>query len=167
MANVLGQWRNYARMLVLLVLVVCTMAFLRHPDFARRAGPVKQETVQITQPGEKPSLAYADKVDQVGSQKWFEDKANVPQMQRQQITSVALRHLLPVGLTGLFLLVMVLGLFAGDGNHIHSWSSIFIQDLLVPLRRGKPLSPAAHLKFLRLSVVGVAAFAFLFSWLVR
>lgn len=166
MANVLGQWRNYARILVLLVLVIWTMAFLRHPDFAPRSAVVKQETVQIAQPGEKPASTYADKVTQVGSQKWFEDKANVPQMQRQQITSVALRHLLPVGLAGLFLLVMVLGLFAGDGNHIHSWSSIFIQDLVLPLRHEKPLSPAAHLLALRLSVVGVAVFAFLFSWLV-
>jgi len=144
------------------VLVICTMTYLRHPDFADRARATKEEVAKIGVTDAPP--AY--RTEEIGGQKWFEDKTTVPQLQRQQITSVGLRHLLPVGLSGLFLLIMVLGLFAGDGNHLHSWSSIFIQDIVIPLRGGKPLSPQSHLTLLRLSVVGCATFAFLFSALV-
>lgn len=178
MSKVLGEWRNYARQLLLVVLVICAMAFLRHPDFAPRSLPVKQEVAAMpASPGEPTGQAYADRLEQVGSQRWTEDKAQVPQIQRQQITSVTLRHLLPTGAMGLFFLVMILGLFAGDGNHLHSWSSILVQDVVLPIRqyvlesRGsprakEPMSPRQHLTLLRLSVVGVALFAFLFSWLV-
>lgn len=168
MAGVLGQWRTYARTLVLVVLVICTMAYLRHPDFAADSAVVKQKTLAVeVPPGDPDGKAYAANIHEVGSQKWMEDKKNVPQLQRQQITSISLRHLLPVGLAGLFLLVMVLGLFAGDGSHILSWSSIFVQDVVLTFRRDKtPLSPETHLKLLRLGVLAVAGFAFLFSWLV-
>src|SRR5439155_25549476 len=43
-----------------------------------------------------------------------------------------------------------------------SWGSIFIQDVVLPLRK-KPISPAQHIWILRLAVTGVAAFAFFFS----
>jgi len=174
MGNILGQWRQYARTLVLVVLVICTMAYLRHPDFAAQSAPAKEEVARIAEPGKSPPAVSEEKP--IGSQQWFEDKANVPQLQRQQITSVTLRHFLPVGITGLFLLVMVLGLFAGDGNHLHSWSSIFVQDVVLPIRSyvyekrtgspAPPLDPHRHINWLRMSVVGVAMFAFLFSWLV-
>jgi SSS family solute:Na+ symporter len=60
----------------------------------------------------------------------------------------------------------VMGLFAGDSGHIHSWSSIFVQDVVLPLRR-TPLTERQHMWALRLAVVGVAAFAFMFSLLFR
>ena len=34
MGHVLGHWRTYARMLMLLVLGVCAVTYLKHPDFA-------------------------------------------------------------------------------------------------------------------------------------
>jgi SSS family solute:Na+ symporter len=43
-----------------------------------------------------------------------------------------------------------------------SWGSIFIQDVIMPLR-GKRLEPKEHMNLLRWSVLGVALFAFLFS----
>jgi SSS family solute:Na+ symporter len=57
-----------------------------------------------------------------------------------------------------------MGLLGGDAVHLHSWGSIFVQDVLVPLRK-KPFGPRAHILVLRASMFGVALFAFLFGCL--
>lgn len=156
MGHVLGHWRNYARLLMLLALGLCVMAYIRHPDFAEQARPIQQEIATIdaaraTGPIEAP----------VGSQDWFKDR-DVPQLQKQMSVPVALSHMLPVGIKGLFLSIMIMGLVAGDSGHLHSWGSIFVQDVLLPLRR-KPLSTRAHMWALRGAVTFVACFALFFS----
>jgi len=45
---------------------------------------------------------------------------------------------------------------------MHSWASIFVQDVLMPLH-GKPFPPKTHIRILRWSVFGVAVFAFTWS----
>jgi SSS family solute:Na+ symporter len=49
---------------------------------------------------------------------------------------------------------------------MHSWGTIFIQDVVMPLRK-KPLTPAQHINLLRGSILGVAVFIFLFSLFYR
>jgi SSS family solute:Na+ symporter len=136
MAHVLGSWRTYARLLMILLLGVCAITYMKHPDFAQVAAPVKQT------------------IDQVPS----------GYLQKQMTVPVALSYLLPIGIKGLFVSMMVMGLLAGDTGHIHSWGSIFVQDVVMPLRK-KPLTPRQHLWLLRLAVLGVAGFAFVFSLL--
>ena len=75
---------------------------------------------------------------------------------------IALCHLLPAGVKGALLSVCLMGIISGDGIHLHSWGSILVQDVIVPLRR-TPLSTKTHLRLLRLSIVGVAAWAFAFG----
>jgi len=84
------------------------------------------------------------------------------QDQDQLRIPIALRYLLPVGVKGLFLTIMVLGMTDGDSAHILTWGGIFIQDVLLPFR-GKPFDPKTHVRILRWSVSGVALFAFIFS----
>jgi SSS family solute:Na+ symporter len=60
---------------------------------------------------------------------------------------------------------MVMGLLAGDCSHIYSWGSIFVQDVVLPLRGDRPLSTRQHLLWLRVAMAGVATFAFVFSLL--
>jgi len=79
---------------------------------------------------------------------------------------VAIAEFLPVGVLGLFCAAMVMGIFGGDSTHLHSWSSIFVQDVLVPLRK-EPFSPQQHVRVLRWAVVGVASFAFIFGSLFK
>ena len=62
--------------------------------------------------------------------------------------------------------MMIMGLLAGDSGHMHSWGSIFVQDVILPLRK-KPMTPRQHIWALRLAVMGVAAFAFVFSLLFQ
>jgi SSS family solute:Na+ symporter len=87
-----------------------------------------------------------------------------PTVVNQMQVPLALSQILPIGVKGMLVAVIVMGIIAGDGIHLHSWSSIFIQDVVMPLRK-KPLTPKQHINLLRWSIVGVAAFAFLFGWL--
>ncbi|HBG25617.1 MAG: hypothetical protein A2Y10_01190 [Planctomycetes bacterium GWF2_41_51] len=93
-----------------------------------------------------------------------ENLSNIVNLQiREQMTvPLGLVQLLPVGVVGLLCAAFIGGTIATDNTYLHSWGSILIQDILMPLR-GKPFQPKAHLKLLRFSIAGVAIFAFLFS----
>ncbi|MGZ5497769.1 MAG: sodium:solute symporter family transporter, partial [Candidatus Aminicenantales bacterium] len=86
---------------------------------------------------------------------------------RSQLTvPIALTKLLPVGLMGAFAAVMLAAAIGCNETYLHSWGSIFIQDVIMPIRK-KPFAPEEHLKFLKLSILGVAAFSFVFSLLFQ
>jgi SSS family solute:Na+ symporter len=134
MGGVLGEWRSYARGLMLLVLTICALTFLKSPAFATQAA------------------ASHAAIQSAGSE----------YLQKQMTVPIALRFLMPVGIKGMFLSVMIMGLLSGDGGHLHSWGSIFIQDVMLPLRK-TPMTPSHHIWALRCAIVGVATFAFFFS----
>ena len=81
----------------------------------------------------------------------------------QMRVPVALRTLLPIGITGAFCAVAVFLLVSTDTTYLHSWGSIIVQDVILPFRK-KPFTPQQQLKLLRCVIAGVAAFAFLFSF---
>lgn len=185
MAGILGQWRTYARTLVLLVVAMGVLTYLRHPDFEQRTAPLKERIAAVASPSGVPVAKISDATP-VGSQSWFEGKnvfgatkeekklraadgteitGEQIQRQRQQAPFMALADMLPIGVKGLLLVVMIMGLFAGDGSHIISWSSVFVQDVYMPLRR-KPMTTREHLHALRLAAIGVALIAFVTSMLV-
>jgi SSS family solute:Na+ symporter len=139
MGDVLTNWRNIPQWGLFLVFVpVVAYAFLHHPDFAAAAGAVK------------PVL------DGVANE-----------AVRSQLTvPVALTKLLPVGLMGAFAAVMLAAAVACHSTYLHSWGSIFIQDIVLPLRR-RPFPPERHIKLLKISIFGVAAFIFGFSLLFQ
>ena len=88
------------------------------------------------------------------------------QLAHQLTTTVALKEMLPVGVLGLLTSVMIMAAVSTDSTYLHSWGSIFIQDVVAPIRRaqGKPrLTPEAHLRWLKRSVFAIAAFAWVFS----
>ncbi|MCX6937956.1 MAG: sodium:proline symporter [Verrucomicrobia bacterium] len=138
MSDVLGNWRDIARMGVMTLLAVCALTFLRHPDFAVQAGNAHALIAAM------PNA----------------------QIQSQMALPAAIGDFLPAGILGLFCLAMVLGVVGGDAIHLHSWGSIFVQDVLVS-RRKIPFTPAQHIRALRLSMLGCAVFAFAFGVLFR
>jgi len=89
-----------------------------------------------------------------------------PKIQVQMAIPIAVAYMLPAGIKGMFCVVLLMGVFGGDSSHLHSWGSILVQDVLVPLRK-KPFGTRQHIRALRLSIIGVAAFAFLFGSLFR
>ncbi|MBI5382620.1 MAG: sodium:proline symporter [Opitutae bacterium] len=140
MGGILGNWREYSKKLLILIMAVCAYAYLRHPEFAGAASGVEHELKQISNPA-------------------LQTQARVP---------IALSHLLPVGVKGMLCFIMLFALIACDSSYLHSWGSIVIQDVILPLRKsGAPVDPRQHMRLLRWSIVGVAVFAFLFSALFR
>lgn len=134
MASILGRWRESGKMALITLLTVCAITFLKHPDFAQAA-----------------SGAHAQ-IDSISD----------PQLRQQMSIPIAAVSLLPVGVKGLFCVILLLGIFGVDSTQLHSWGSILVQDIVIPLRK-KPLSATQHIRALRLSVLGVATFAFLFG----
>jgi SSS family solute:Na+ symporter len=83
-------------------------------------------------------------------------------IQSQLRIPLVLTHILPVGVMGAFLAVMLMATIGTHNSYMHSWGSIFIQDVIMPFRK-KPFEPGQHLKMLRLSILGVCIFIFSFS----
>jgi SSS family solute:Na+ symporter len=69
-------------------------------------------------------------------------------------------------LLGGFFAVMLAAFISTHDTYLHSWGSIFIQDVILPFRK-KELKPKEHIRLLRWSICGVAVFVFLFSLFFR
>ncbi|SDU11598.1 solute:Na+ symporter, SSS family [Verrucomicrobium sp. GAS474] len=138
MGGLLGRWREMGKSATVTLLGICAMTFLAHHDFSAQAAAVGDEVARISDPN----------------------------VQNQMRMPIAVSHLLPVGVKGVLCAIFLMGVFGGDATHLHSWGSIFVQDVLVPLRK-KPFGPKQHLFVLRCSIGGVALFAFLFGALYR
>lgn len=135
MGVILGNWRSIASMVTITLLGICAFTYMTHPHFAAGAAQVNAQLQTID---------------------------GGPQIQSQMTVPVALSHLLPVGIKGVFAAIVFFAMVACDSSYMHSWGGIFIQDVVVPLRR-KPLTPKQHIRLLRWGITGVAIFAFLFG----
>ncbi len=82
--------------------------------------------------------------------------------QSQLRVPMALNYLLPVGLKGAFVAIMLAAAITCHNTYMHSWGSIFIQDCIMPLRK-KAFEPKEHLKYLKLSILGVGITIFVLS----
>ena len=138
MGGIMANWKGMGNTAVMTLLAVCAMTYLEHPDFAKQAAVVHAEVARIAQ----------------------------PQIQEQMTIPIAVEHMLPAGIKGILCVILLMGVFGGDGTHLHSWGSIFIQDVVVPLRK-KPFPPKEHIRLLRFSMIGVALFAFAFGCLFK
>ena len=138
MGAILGTWRNSTKTLVFFLLAICAITFLKHPDFAAQSMHVQE----------------------------ILNKISDPQIQTQMRMPVAVSLMLPVAIKGMFCSIMLFGLLACDSSYLHSWGSIFIQDVVLPLKK-KPLTPEQHINLLRTAIVGVAIFGFCFSLFFR
>ena len=139
MGDVLANWRGIPQWGLFLVFVpIVAYTFWHGPGFAAAAASLR------------PVL------DGLGSEA----------LRSQLTVPLALTKLLPVGLMGGFAAVMLAAAIGCNETYLHSWGSIFIQDVVMPLRK-RPFAPEQHLKLLKLSILAVAAFSFFFSLLFQ
>ncbi|UCD74488.1 MAG: hypothetical protein JSV91_11960 [Phycisphaerales bacterium] len=144
MAGVLNGWRFRVLLLVAIIVPLGVRTLLHHPDFADQAMVVQQSLDSITAPDENQTQT----------------------LQTQLRTPYALAVMLPTGLLGLMCAAMLAAFISTHDTYLHSWGSIFVQDVILPFRK-KPFTPRQHLWLLRLSIFGVAIFIFCFSLLFR
>jgi SSS family solute:Na+ symporter len=138
MGSVLSNWRGIPMALLFLFVPVCAYTVMHHPEFGKHATAVN---------------AVLSTVDSRA-------------IQSQLTVPLVLTNLFPIGLMGAFTAVMLAASIGCIDTYLHSWGSIFIQDVILPLRK-KPLPKEQHIRALRLSIFGVAVFIFLFSLLFQ
>ncbi len=120
MGGIIGGWRVMSQSLAILVLGLASLVVLRTPEFMTKAKIITECLNAI------PNKT----------------------VQGQMMLPVAMAHVLPVGIKGLFGIVMLFISFTCHDTYMHSWGSIFVQDVVMPIRN-KPLSPEQHIKWLR------------------
>ncbi len=79
---------------------------------------------------------------------------------------MVLNYLLPVGLKGAFVAIMLAAAITCHNTYMHSWGSILVQDCILPLRKTS-LKPQEHIRYLKLSVLGVGLTIFFLSILFQ
>ena len=127
MAGVLGNFRAWSVMAGLIILPLVAYVMMHHPNYTEQAALVNAKLSQI-----------ADE-----------------EVRNQMITPITMTLYLPVGMMGAFAMVMFASFVSTHDTYLHSWGSIFIQDVVLPLRK-KPLTPKQHIRWLRRSIFGVA-----------
>ena len=114
MAGVLALWREMPQKVAILLLPLAAFAILKLPEFANQAAAVSEVLRTIPNEG-------------------IRDQVTVP---------IALRYFLPIGVKGLLAMAMLFFSFTCHDTYMHSWGSIFVQDVLMPIRESlgrKPL----------------------------
>ncbi len=134
MGQVLSYWRLLPQIIFLVMIPVCAYVVLNHADFASIASNVDGVLAGLASGTERSQLT-------------------VP---------LVLTELLPIGLKGCFAAVMLAAFISTHDTYLHSWASIFVQDVVMPIRN-RPIEPEKHIQIIRYTIVAIAIFIFIFS----
>lgn len=134
MGEVLANMRDIPKWLFLVFVPIVAYTILHHGDFTH----VTEQVNQILATVESEAI---------------QNQIRIP---------LVLSKVLPIGLMGAFLALMLMATISTHSSYMHSWGAIFIQDVIMPFRK-KKLSPEQHLKLLKISIGGVCAFIFIYS----
>ncbi|MBE6366930.1 MAG: sodium:solute symporter [Lentisphaerae bacterium] len=137
MSRFLGTWRSLVQTALLIFIPICAVVFFNNPETKEAARALQDILSEMT-----------------------------PQDASQARVPLFLNYALPAGFIGLFAAVMFAAMLSTDDTYMHSWGSIFVQDVILPFRK-KPFTEKQHIWLLRASIIFVGVFAFFFSWLFR
>ena len=134
MANILSGWRWRVLMLITVVLPIAIRTLMHHPAYAAEASFAHEGLAGLA----------------------------TDALRAEERTPLVAALLLPTGLLGLFTAAMLGAFISTNDTYLHSWGTIFVQDVVLPFRK-KPLSTRAHLALLKGAILVVAVFTILFS----
>ena len=138
MAGVLGRYREWGFRFALILIPLVAYMIMHHPGYTEQADEVNRLLADIEN----------------------------PEVRDQMLVPATMSLYMPIGLAGAFAAAMFALFISTHDTYLHSWGSIFVQDIFIPLR-GKSLSSKQHILALRLSVLFVALFIFGWSLLFR
>jgi SSS family solute:Na+ symporter len=136
MGGIIGLWRGMPLSCMVIMLALSAFAVMHLPQFAAKKEIITKLLSGIT------------------------DET----IRTQMTVPVVIASILPIGIKGLLATAMLFFSFTCHDTYMHSWGSIFVQDVYMPLRK-TPLTPKQHIRYLRYSIIGVAVFSFFFSLL--
>ncbi len=136
--KILGGWRYKAMWVITLIIPIYALIVMKSPEYSQIADEVNKELAGV----------------QFGK------------LRDQLISPVVLTKLMPAGVVGAFCSLILAAFISNFDTYLHTWGSMFIQDVVLPLR-GKPFEQKQHIFLLKLSIVGVALFIFIFSLLIK
>lgn len=134
MGEVLSNLRDIPKWLFLVFIPVVAFTILHHVDFNNVSNAVNNTLTTIDNEAVRNQL-------------------RIP---------LVLSKVLPVYLRGALLAVMIMATIGTHSSYMHSWGSIFIQDVIMPFKKIS-FTPEQHIKMLRISILGVCIFIFFFS----
>jgi SSS family solute:Na+ symporter len=134
MGDVMGNYRDIPKWLMLVFVPIIAYTVMHHPDFANKAASVTSV------------------LNGLGSDA----------LRSQLTVPLVLTQLLFPGMMGAMTAVMLMATVGTHDTYLHSWGAIFIQDVVMPFRN-RPFTPEQHIRVLRLSILGVCIFIFIFS----
>ena len=134
MAGMLGGIRSFGLMYGLILAAIVAYMLMHHPSYAE----------------------YAQRATEMLSQ------IDNEEVRSQMTMPVTMTTYMPIGMMGAFAAVMLAALITTYDSQLHSWGSIFVQDMVLPFRK-RSLTSKQHLLLLHCSIIGVGIFAIIFS----
>lgn len=173
MGVILGTWKGGFSWTMIVLLAVAAYTYMNHANYAERAqvteahltvkalediAPeyIPEEGLDVSDSAAIDDLKLRVKTESPESYQTFET------IYSQLRVPSALKDILPVGILGTFCALMVFALISTDSTYLHSWGSIVVQDIILPIRN-RAFTPKQQLFWLRLVIVLVATYAFFFS----
>ncbi|MGN0866882.1 MAG: sodium:solute symporter [Oligosphaeraceae bacterium] len=178
MAGVLASWRTGFLNISLMLLVIGAYTYMNSKTWESGQKAVMEEltlrTAQdfhLEEKEQRTQALFRGEDASAGETAAFEAaRTELIQAQNtartigtQMLVPVALRHILPIGVTGIFCALMIFLMVSTDTTYLHSWGTIFIQDVVLPIRN-KPITARAQMNLLRWAILGIAVFSWFFSY---
>lgn len=171
MAGVLGAWRGGFLNISLMLLVIGAFTYMNSKRWEPQKLQVEQElAIRSAEDFHVDQLAAEVAQFEVGTAEYamasnalVTAQNSARTISTQMLVPVALRHILPIGVTGIFVALMIFLMVSTDTTYLHSWGTIFIQDVVLPIRN-KPIKAATQMRLLRYSIIFIGVFAWFFSY---
>ncbi|MDZ4198683.1 MAG: hypothetical protein U1E27_05275, partial [Kiritimatiellia bacterium] len=171
MGAVIGVWRGGFYVLMIILLSIGAFTMMNSPKFEAQASRIRNEISWKAMNDISKDPAFTAEIpatEVIEARKAWMEENNPAQLKtattisHQMRVPVALRHMLPVGVTGILCAIAIFLMVSTDTTYLHSWGSIIVQDVILPIR-GRAFTPRQQIRLLRWIIAGVAAFAYFFS----
>ena len=134
MGTLISGWRGMPQTLCIALMSYATLCIFKLPEYSHIADVINAQRESVT---------------------------NVI-VQGQMRLPLAMAMILPMGLKGLLCTIMIFITFTCHDTYLHSWGSIFVQDVYLPITK-KKFRPHEHINMIRKSIAFVAIFGYIFS----